>query len=129
EPVPWIEVHCHGGLQVVRWLFQTLEEKGIHVCSWQEFLTVTSGCVKSAALAMLAEAATERAAAIVLDQYHGAWERAWSEVTRAVEKSEGKRADELIAELRRFAPLGRHLASPWQVAILGAPNVGKSSLI
>src|SRR5438105_5055211 len=44
EPVPWIEVHCHGGLQVVRWLFQTLEEKGIHVCSWQEFLTVTSGC-------------------------------------------------------------------------------------
>jgi tRNA modification GTPase len=38
-------------------------------------------------------------------------------------------ARERLAELLRHAPLGRHLTRPWRVAVAGAPNVGKSSLV
>jgi tRNA modification GTPase len=35
----------------------------------------------------------------------------------------------LVEGMARFAPLGRHLTTPWRVVIAGAPNVGKSSLL
>src|SRR5439155_5439127 len=35
-PVPWVEVHCHGGTETVRWLLEILEKQGCRVCTWQE---------------------------------------------------------------------------------------------
>lgn len=102
------EIHCHGGNRVVRWIVEQL---------------VAAGCVESAAfefdrsgvdpraLGPLTQATTLRTAAILLDQYNGAF----------------LRSDP--ASLRPFASLGRHLVAPWKVVIAGPPNVGKSSLI
>src|SRR5439155_19937570 len=67
-------------------------------------------------------------AAIVLDQYHGAFARAVAESRAALERNDPGAAGWLLDQIARYGPVGRHLASPWRVAILGAPNVGKSSL-
>jgi tRNA modification GTPase len=62
-------------------------------------------------------AQTIRTAAILLDQAHGAYDRA---ITA------GGTDHEL---LRRNARIGRHLVEPWTIAIAGAPNAGKSTLL
>src|SRR5207237_636472 len=72
------------------------------------------------ALEPLSKAPTVRTASIQLDQYRGAF-------ARAVEAALADPA--LIPELARFAPVGRHLVAPWAVAVVGPPNVGKSSLV
>ena len=116
-----IEVHCHGGRRVVRWVVD-------------QFLA--NGCVeernprsKSEGFALLQRAPTLRTASILLDQMNGAFA---NEVRRILVLLE---ADPASAEepLRRLACLGdtvgRHLVEPWKVVVAGPPNVGKSSLV
>jgi tRNA modification GTPase len=108
---PTVEVHCHGGRQVTRTLIDCF---------------VSLGCVEQIAkpastpLALLPRAPTLRTASILLDQVHGAFGRA---LARA-------KSDPALAErLRALAPVGARLVEPWKVAIGGAPNAGKSSLL
>ena len=130
DPTPWIEVHCHGGVEVVRWILEALRTLGIQVCAWQELERRTiDDPLQVAATEALACTSTARTAAIVLDQYHGAFSRALAAVVDALDRGEGSRGTELLQDLARHAPLGRHLADPWRVAVMGAPNVGKSSLV
>ena len=35
RPEPWVEVHCHGGPQVVRWLVRQLEAHGVTAADWR----------------------------------------------------------------------------------------------
>src|SRR5207244_7282248 len=35
----------------------------------------------------------------------------------------------LLEALVRYVDVGRHLTAPWKVAVIGPPNVGKSSLV
>jgi tRNA modification GTPase len=72
---------------------------------------------------MLAEARTERAAAILLDQCRGALRREYDAIVAS--GSPPARIEELLARRK----LGEHLTRPYQVVLAGAPNVGKSSLI
>jgi tRNA modification GTPase len=128
-PSPWLEVHCHGGRQVARFLEELFTTRGARPCTWQELEWLTAEDLgRAAALAALAQAPTARVAAIVLEQYHGAFDRAAAEVGAALQEQDPDRAGRLLDELARFVPVGRHLNCPWRVAILGAPNVGKSSL-
>ena len=76
EPVPWLEVHGHGGREVVRFLIELFREQGLQFCSWEDFLRKTSDDALSAAAAIaLAQAATLRTAGVLLDQQQGrsAW--------------------------------------------------------
>jgi tRNA modification GTPase len=66
---------------------------------------------------------------MLLDQAQGALSRALAAVHDDLARNACAKAVSNLAEMMRFAPLGRHLTSPWQVVIAGAPNVGKSSLI
>jgi tRNA modification GTPase len=118
RPLPWLEIHCHGGPQVVRLLLGLLAERGARACPWQDFARLTADDpLQALAATALASAPTLRTAAILLDQYHGAFRRALGEEAAGV------------ARLARFAALGRHLVDPWKVVLAGAPNVGKSSLL
>src|SRR5207302_2223379 len=47
----------------------------------------------------------------------------------ALDRGNVDEATQLLGSLVRFAALGRHLTQPWRVAVMGAPNVGKSSLV
>lgn len=130
EPVVWLEAHCHGGKEVVRFLTEALQGQGLLPCSWQDFLrNVGDDLLTVHAAEALAQATTTRAAAVLLDQYTGALGRTLDAILAALEVGETAAAVGQLDELRRWAPLGRHLTQPWRVTVAGAPNVGKSSLV
>jgi tRNA modification GTPase len=127
---PWVEVHCHGGREVVRLLLDTFAAHGVSRCSWQELERHTADRpLQALAAAALAEASTLRTAAILLDQYQGALERALMEIVAALDGGDAAGAGRLLADLAGRTALGRHLTAPWRVTVAGAPNVGKSSLV
>jgi len=109
--VDGVEVHCHGGVQVVRMIENLYVERGARIVAWQEFTDPL--------LEMLVHAPTARTAAILLDQWQGAWEGIDASTLNA----------DQVSRLVKLVPLGRHLIEPWKIAIAGAPNVGKSSLM
>lgn len=128
---PVLEIHCHGGQQVLLWLEDLLRGGGAVACSCSEFyrqLGLPSWQV-DAQLA-LAQAPTLRTAAILLDQYHGAFQNALAQIAMHNHPGHGTEdSSDLIQALARSASLGRHLVEPWRIAIGGAVNVGKSSLV
>ncbi len=129
EPTPWVEIQCHGGAEVVRWITELFTTAGASACSWQELERATSdNPLRTAALIALTQAPTVRTASILLDQYHGAFARAVTEILTTA-ANDPERAGNLLADLARYTDLGCHLTAPWKVAILGPPNVGKSSLV
>ena len=129
-PYPWLEIHSHGGPEVVRMLLELLAAHGAQVVSWQDLEKHTQESpLHALALNALAHAPTVRTAGILLDQLHGAFASAIDAVRAALETGNIDEARNLLASLVRQAPLGRHLVDPWKVAILGPPNVGKSSLV
>src|SRR5205085_9214417 len=130
RPVMLVEVHCHGGREVIRLLKESFESRGVRGCSWQEFESrVTGDAVHAAATAGLAKALTVRTASILVDQYQGALTQAMQRLFAHWNQDEEEEAGKILAELHGWAGVGRHLTVPWRVVIAGAPNVGKSSLI
>lgn len=107
-----VEIHCHGGVRLVRCLVEELQAAGV-----EEKPALTHPLLR-----LLAQAPTRRIAAILLDQWHGACATAFRRVIDQQEPA-------ALAGLARYAPLAHHLAEPWRVAIAGPPNVGKSSLL
>lgn len=97
-----LDIHCHGGPRVVQWVIDLLDVPR----------------ADSRQAGALARASTLRTASILLDQYHGAFDRAMHSPTC-----------EQLERLVALIPVGRHLVEPWRVVIAGPPNVGKSSLI
>jgi tRNA modification GTPase len=130
EPTPWLEVHGHGGREVVRFLLDLLCEQGLQICNWEDFLRKTSDDALSATAAIaLTHAATVRTAGILLDQQQGALSRALDAILTALDRADTAAAGEGLVQLARYAAVGQHLTRPWRVVVAGAPNVGKSSLV
>lgn len=130
EPLPWLEVHCHGGDQAIGFLQDIFAKHGVIACSWQE-LEMPSETPRLQVLARehLAQAPTLRTARILLDQVHGAFENAVREVLTRLQMGDTDSANKLLAELSSRQRLGRHLVEPWRVVVAGPPNAGKSSLV
>lgn len=125
EPMPWLELHVHGGRQIADWLMELFQRRGIKAVSSVEYLRDTTTRATAEALQALSRAATTRTASILLDQFNGA-------LAREIEQLQRMDRDAALARVNRllgFAPLGRHLTRPWRVVIGGRPNVGKSSLV
>ena len=126
DPDVWLEIHCHGGPAVIRMIEELYASDGVARCTWQELERRTAGPAwRIAVQELLVHAPTARTAAILLDQYDGAFERAMSDIRAA----QPAIALQHLQRLERLIPLGRHLVQPWSVVIGGAPNVGKSSLV
>jgi tRNA modification GTPase len=122
-----IEIHCHGGREIVRLLLETLESRGAKVCTWQELeRLIGDDPIRTEAVIALAEAKTTRTAGILLDQLHGALRRAIDAVMQCTDAADPERQ---LAAIDRYSVLGGHLTNRWRVVIAGAPNVGKSSLV
>ena len=108
------EVQCHGGRQVINMMLELFRSAGVEEVPWQDSKAI--GRFSGHAAKLLPFAKTLRTASILLDQVHGAHERFTDQ-------------DRLRQILQRNAAVGRHLVEPWKVAIAGAPNAGKSSLM
>ncbi|MFN4259757.1 MAG: GTPase [Gemmataceae bacterium] len=128
QPEPWLELHAHGGRQVVRLLLETLRGQGVLECSWPEWERRYDPS-RAEALIALSHAATPRTAAILLDQYQGAFARALADIRAALAEQDARQVRDLLRTLAERAEFGQHLTRPWRVVVAGAPNVGKSSLI
>lgn len=129
-PVPWLELHCHGGRQLARFLEELFLRQGCQHLPWEELEAWSRGDAEQAALyAALARAPTLRTAAILLDQAQGAWARACAQLRAALEAGALSQAQRQVDALLRYRALAGRLTRPWRVVVLGAPNVGKSSLV
>jgi tRNA modification GTPase len=130
EPLPWVELHCHGGRQVVQLFLEALTQRGVRVCDAAEFhrFVQPSDPLRESAEDCLLQAPTLRAAAILLRQREGHFRVALETILASLQHDAAS-AQATLARLAQFAPVGRHLVQPWQVTIAGAPNVGKSSLV
>jgi len=115
DPGTCVEVHCHGGRRVVRWVVEQFVIRG---CTEADEAS-------SDALSLMTRATTTRTAAILLDQHQGAF----GKEMRALEADNREAARERLETLASRIPLGRHLVEPWRVVLAGPPNVGKSSLL
>ena len=125
-----IEISCHGGTMPMQTVFADLAELGIQPASAAELLRrACATTIESEALAALSEAPTLRTAEILVAQYRGALARAVREIHECLMQGCAADAAERIEQLLVRAAVGLHLVTPWRVAIVGRPNVGKSSLL
>lgn len=115
-----IEIHCHGGRKVVRWVIEQFKANGC--------IEAVSVFDNSDPWQLVTRAPTLRTASILLDQAHGAFAKAVRHILEVL-TSDPSSALKSFHELAKFVPVGRHLIEPWKVVIAGTPNVGKSSLI
>jgi tRNA modification GTPase len=125
-----VEIHCHGGPAVVEAIVEALAAQGCRSVDWRQWLDENgTDPLQAAAHVALASAKTLRTAAILLDQYDGALRGAVNGLTELLDRGRYQEAQEQLAGLLKWAPLGLHLTRPWKVVLVGRPNVGKSSLI
>ncbi|MCE9527461.1 MAG: 50S ribosome-binding GTPase [Planctomycetales bacterium] len=128
-----LEIHCHGGAFAAAAVMKRLAQEGATIVPWQQVAELFEpDRIAAEARVALAEARTEKMAAILLDQYHGALRKCLEEIASYLERQPDNSLSMPIARLQRLldlAPLGQHLTQPWRVFIAGAPNVGKSSLM
>jgi tRNA modification GTPase len=130
RPSGWVEIHCHGGIEGVKLVLEAFESQGVSVVPWRRILQLAgSSRLRTDARIALAEALTLQTADILLCQLHGALENALRAIETAFAERALQSASDRLRLLARRTRLGRHLTRPWRVAIAGAPNVGKSSLM
>lgn len=125
-----IEISCHGGLAAASAIIGSLESLGAkRIDSTPWIAARTYGPLEADAWIALSRAKTERVAGILLDQLRGALRRAIGKVLSLVQAGDLDTAHSHLDQLIRHGSVGLHLTTPWRVAIVGEPNVGKSSLV
>ncbi len=135
EPREEVEIHCHGGPASVEAISDRLRDLGLQRVPWTEYLEERARRAKAPRIQLeadllLPDLATLRAVMLVLRQRNGLLARA---VEAVCDELSARHEEAARAGLRRliaaYESTGRHIAEPPRVAILGAANVGKSSLM
>jgi tRNA modification GTPase len=129
SPEPSLEIHCHGGAQVVSWLIELFAARGAAPCAWPELLLTTEKRLESTATQYLSKTTTLRAAKILLDQQQGAMRGGLEQIRHRLEAENASAAAQEIQAILQFSALGMHLVTPFRVVVAGPPNAGKSSLV
>ena len=136
------EVQCHGGSAAVRRICSDLLSDGLIEelnkgsgfvdCEVQEVrksvqLSVRH-CIHNAIRAALPMAGSRKTAGLILAQ---ASNSLCDDLTllRSAPEGCGSNAETSRQRLAKWQDVGRHLTEPWRVALIGPPNVGKSSLL
>lgn len=112
-----VELHLHGSVPLVRRVLQALDGAGVAA---PETVTVS----RASAEELLANAACEDAARILLDQAEGALER---EVA-VWERLPLERIGTFVRNVRRRSAVARFALEPARVVLAGPVNAGKSTL-
>ena len=144
------ELHCHGGDAAVAAIEKTLVALGCVRLGWNDWLQqlmandeTSPDVVSLEALQWLACAETEFIAKLLLTQYHGALSEKINRWTQEQQRWQQKIASgevvvsdaglsETISEIETLLDsyrFGKHLVSPFRVALVGAVNSGKSTLM
>lgn len=125
-----IEVHCHGGIAASRAILDSLNASGCETCTPETLLGEEyADAIAAAAHQALAEAATEKAALVLVDQLNGALSDKFRRLADLIPHDATAAGSAVSQLLERWQRVGRRLTSPMRVVLTGPPNVGKSSLI
>lgn len=125
-----VELCCHGGVAAIAMVRGALMAGGCREIAWRDWVRGRAADpIATEARIALADARTERAASVLLDQLHGALEREVRAIVEALEAQAVDSARGRLDGLLARAPLGLRLVAPWRVVLAGRPNVGKSSLL
>lgn len=128
--IPWIEIHCHGGPQVVAWLLEQVAQLGATIVDWSDLEAPNChDTICARAMKALPHALTARTARVLLDQYHGAFSNEANSIVALFEAHQPNAARLKLERLAALVGVGQHLTKPWRVAVCGPPNAGKSSLV
>lgn len=119
-----VELHCHGGDAAVRRIVADLAVRRFveHPAMWPGATLFERECVEA-----LARAQTQQGANLLLCQQGGLLRQALDQVVAAF--PDLTLAAERLAAIWRWHRAGLRLTQPFRVALVGRPNVGKSSLI
>jgi len=124
-----LEIHCHGSPLVIKQITECLEKMGFSSEGCDEWIDRTeSDKIAAEARRSLCSVISFRVVPILIDQYHGALRNCVLKAREHIRSGDADQALTIVNELLRWAEFGRHLIIPWKVAIVGPPNVGKSSL-
>ncbi len=130
DPFLWFEIHCHGGIQNIHFLMEQFTEMGCQQTSWQETaLHLYSGREDPLAMTYFHKARTPRIAQIFWDQYQGAYRHWVEDLFALIQLKNWEQVQEQIQQMRSWLTIGEHLDRPFQIVLMGAPNVGKSALL
>lgn len=125
-----VEVHCHGGSAALAAVCDALVAEGCRLIEPAQWAQLDhADPLAAAALLTLAHARTERAAAVLLDQYRGALRSAIAAIEQQLAAADLPAASADLARLVARGDLGLHLTRPWKIVLAGRPNAGKSSLL
>ena len=125
-----LEIHPHGGTQVVAMLLDFLQAEGATLCNWQDFINhITEDPLEAMALILLNQATTREPSKILLDQFHGAFRLWLDSFLSFINQGDIKNAISLLSDIDRHSLLGSRLVDPWKVVLAGPTNAGKSSLM
>ena len=121
------EVNCHGGEAAVQRIMEDL--LGLALTPF--VLEATSkgqfeSRLHTALLQRLLQCRTQQTASYLLAQQQGVLQHFLQQLQTVASKDAANAMMERFLRWRRFA---EHLTEPWQVAIVGQPNAGKSSLL
>ncbi|MCL2348875.1 MAG: 50S ribosome-binding GTPase, partial [Planctomycetaceae bacterium] len=144
------ELHCHGGDAAIAAIEKTLVALGCVRLDWNDWLQrlITNGessldVISLEALQQLALAETEFTAKLLLAQYHGGLSEKIKHWTQEQQRWQQKILNretvvpdaglsETISEIETLLDsyrFGKHLVSPFRVALVGPVNSGKSTLM
>jgi tRNA modification GTPase len=133
---PYFEVNCHGGVVAVRTVLACIERAGARIvdqCALvsedSERNALSASGIRARALGMLPAAPTRLAATMLLHQAAGALSAELESVARLLAHDRDEAACDRIAALAATYPLGGALCRPPRTALIGPPNVGKSTLL
>jgi tRNA modification GTPase len=125
-----MEIDCHGGQAAVARIQRRLGGNGCQPLGWQDWVRAREADpMAAAAWIALADTPTQRTAAILLDQYHGALRRCLNAIQQSMAEGLFDEAQSQAELLCSRVPLGRHLVRPWRIVLAGQVNAGKSSLM
>lgn len=120
------EIHCHGGSIAVHRICRDLESAGLQFdiqdrTSKESFQENIERVTNEALL----KCRTRKTAGLVLAQQDGRL----IEFAEDLQSESDDRSRAARQHLQRWQRVVKHLTRPWRIAIVGEPNVGKSSLI
>jgi len=123
-----VEVNCHGGVVAAGEVMRLLVESGACELPMNRFAALAAAAcgldsVQAEAMRLLPLAETSLAVRVLCDQVNGALSRAIAAIDPGAEA-----ADESVRRLLESMEFGCALTRPRRLALLGRPNVGKSTL-
>ena len=124
-----VEIHCHGGETSISSILYLLRENGVCINLHEEWIEKKyKFAIERTAFRLFLSSRSELAAKVFIHQLQGALRKELEKILAEMDKNP-KIAQEQLCKLQETARFGKSLAFPRKLFLVGAPNVGKSTLL